>query len=141
MLGNRLKEFRQNRNLKQGQLADILEINQGSLSRFEGEKHSPPVAEMLAGLCLRTNITPDELYYIVSGKHYDHAQQLSSRQSSDELVKELKEEKRLLTEQVTNLTKAHLEMVSKYDLVPKKGKEKEIDVGGAKKKKKHPAHL
>lgn len=59
-LGNRLKQLRQDKKLKQGQVADLIGINKKQISAYENDVRQPSY-EILVSLALLYRVSTDYL--------------------------------------------------------------------------------
>ena len=65
----KLKELREDKDIKQKDLAFILNITQNTYSNYENEKTEPPY-EILKKLCLLYNVSADYILELPKGLKY-----------------------------------------------------------------------
>lgn len=65
----RLRELREDRDLRQQDLADMLNVNQNTYSNYENGKTEPPY-DVLRQLCLFYNVSADYILELPRGLSY-----------------------------------------------------------------------
>ncbi len=110
----RLKELRENRDLKQTEISDILTIKSGDYSQYEREYTIMPIKH-LNFLCNYFNVSLDYIFNFTDILNYRNVSKEINKILSGQRLKEFRKENKLTQKQFANILNVSNTTISEYE--------------------------
>ncbi len=114
MYGEKLKELRESKNLKQSDLAKLIGIDRAGYGQYEREYVIIPIKH-LSTLCDFFNISIDYIFSYNSVKNYKNSSKNLDKNFSGIRIKEFRKENKLTQEKLAKILNTVQPVIAKYE--------------------------
>ena len=111
---DRLRDLREENNMTQNDIGNIIEVDRKAYSHFETEYTILPIKH-LNTLCNYFNVSIDYLFSFTNKRNYDSVNKEIDLKKSGERLKSLRKEKNLTQAKLAEILKSDNSTISKYE--------------------------
>ena len=114
MYGNKLKDIREEREIKQKELASILNISRSMLGRYETEYAIIPINHLIS-LCSYLNISLDYIFNFTPKENYSSHKKTADLTAAGKRLKEIRQELKITQSDLATILNTNRSVIANYE--------------------------